>query len=105
MKHVGEIKTGKNVQQVRCLEPQDRSSALTLPHAQVLLRALQFSNSEPKGPSYVYAYREVTEEHLIPKEVPDVRTNEIWSPLEPSPLNKSSALLPNPLRGHRLTRI
>ena len=37
--------------------------------------------------------REITEEHLDPKEVPDVKVAERWSPLELSPLNKSSELV------------
>ncbi|GAA5942568.1 uncharacterized protein JCM15063_000037 [Sporobolomyces koalae] len=71
MRHVAEIRTGKNLQQVA-------------------LRALQYANSEPKGPVYLWAMREITEEHLIEEEVPDVRTTELWSPIELSPLNKTS---------------
>ncbi|GAA5973925.1 hypothetical protein JCM11641_001222 [Rhodosporidiobolus odoratus] len=69
MRHVGEIRSGKNAQQV-------------------VLRALQFAESEPKGPVYVWAQREATEEHLDPASITDVRANELWSPLEPAPLNK-----------------
>ncbi|KAM0786761.1 hypothetical protein ACM66B_002196 [Microbotryomycetes sp. NB124-2] len=71
MRHVGEIRSGKNVQQV-------------------VLRALQFAESEPKGPSYVWAMREITEEHVDPASVPDVRVNEVWSPIEPAPLTKKT---------------
>ena len=73
MRHVAEIRTGKNLQQVA-------------------LRALQYANSEPKGPVYLWAMREITEEHLVEEEVPDVRVDEVWSPIELSPLNKSSKL-------------
>ncbi|KAK4057533.1 hypothetical protein OIO90_001602 [Microbotryomycetes sp. JL221] len=71
MRHVGEIRSGKNVQQV-------------------VLRALQFAQSEPQGPSYVWAMREVTEEHVDPSSVPDVRVSDVWSPVEPAPLTKST---------------
>ncbi|GAA5972221.1 hypothetical protein JCM21900_006225 [Sporobolomyces salmonicolor] len=71
MRHVAEIRTGKNAQQV-------------------VLRSLQFATSEPKGPVYCWAQREVTEEHLDPQAVPDVRAGEVWSPIEPAPLNKST---------------
>lgn len=92
MRHVGEIRSGKNTQQV-------------------VLRALQFANSEPKGafvaatsrttfsicsadllvragPVYVWAQREATEEHIDPKVIKDVRAQEVWSPIELNPLNK-----------------
>lgn len=70
MNHVGEIRSAKNAQEI-------------------VLRALQFASSEPKGPVYVWAQREATEEHLDPKEVRNVRAQEVWSPLEPIPLSKS----------------
>ena len=70
MRHVGEIRNGRNAQDV-------------------VLRALQFAESEPKGPVYIWAQREVTEEHLDPGQVPDVRAGEVWSPIEPIPLSKS----------------
>lgn len=72
MRHVGEIRNGRNAQDV-------------------VLRALQFAESEPKGPVYVWAQREITEEHLDPDKVPDVRPGEVWSPIEPIPLNKAGA--------------
>ena len=72
MRHVGEIRNGRNAQDV-------------------VLRALQFAESEPKGPVYVWAQREVTEEHLDPEKVADVRAGEVWSPIEPIPLSKSRA--------------
>ncbi|GAA6005792.1 uncharacterized protein JCM10292_004638 [Rhodotorula paludigena] len=71
MRHVGEIRSGKNTQQV-------------------VLRALQFANSEPKGPVYVWAQREATEEHIDPKVIKDVRAQEVWSPIELNPLNKKA---------------
>lgn len=49
MRHTALIRTGKNV-------------------SQVVLRALSFANSEPRGPVYCYAGREATEEHLDEKE-------------------------------------
>lgn len=39
---------------------------------------------------YLWAMREITEEHLDPKEVPDVRTNQVWGAVDPAPLIKSS---------------
>lgn len=49
MRHTALIRSGKNV-------------------SQVMLRALSFANSEPKGPVYCYAGREAMEEYLDPKE-------------------------------------
>ncbi|GAA5897851.1 hypothetical protein JCM6882_005095 [Rhodosporidiobolus microsporus] len=71
MRHVGEIRSGTNAQQV-------------------VLRALQFAESEPKGPVYVWAQREATEQHIDPASIPDVRADELWSPLELNALNKKS---------------
>ncbi|GAA5870700.1 hypothetical protein JCM8547_005033 [Rhodosporidiobolus lusitaniae] len=68
MRHVGEIRSGKNTQQV-------------------MLRALQFATSEPKGPVYVWAQREATEEHIDEKSVVNVADKPIWSGLEPNPIN------------------
>ncbi|BGP11584.1 hypothetical protein JCM10049v2_007494 [Rhodotorula toruloides] len=70
MRHVGEIRSGKNTKQV-------------------VNRALQFAKSEPMGPVYVWGQREATEEHIDPASVPKVR-KDIWSPVELSPLNDSS---------------
>ncbi|KAI5479100.1 acetolactate synthase [Pseudohyphozyma bogoriensis] len=70
MRHVGEIKTGKNTQDV-------------------VLRALQFANSEPKGPVYCWATREITEELLDPKAVPDVKISQNWPAIEPAGLSPS----------------
>ncbi len=74
MRHVAKIRTGKNLEQVA-------------------LRALQYNNSKPKGPVYLWAMRKITEEHLIEADVPNVRTNKVWSPIKLSPLNKSSEQL------------
>lgn len=74
MRHVGEIRSGTNA-------------------PQVIHRALQFANSEPRGPVYVWAQREATEEHMDASKVPDVRANEIWSPIELNPLNKKAVRL------------
>ncbi|GAA5942311.1 hypothetical protein JCM3775_003219 [Rhodotorula graminis] len=71
MRHVGEIRSAKNTQQV-------------------VLRALQFAKSEPKGPVYVWGQREATEEHVDPNVIGDVRAQEIWSPIELNPLNKTA---------------
>ncbi|GAA5985805.1 hypothetical protein JCM10908_007118 [Rhodotorula pacifica] len=71
MRHVGEIRSGTNA-------------------PQVVHRALQFAQSEPKGPVYVWAQREATEEFMDPQKVTDVRAKEIWSPIELNPLNKSA---------------
>ncbi|BGP51869.1 hypothetical protein JCM10450v2_007829 [Rhodotorula kratochvilovae] len=71
MRHVGEIRSAKNTQQV-------------------VLRALQFAQSEPKGPVYVWGQREATEEHVDPNAIGDVRAQEIWSPVELNPLNKNA---------------
>jgi acetolactate synthase-1/2/3 large subunit len=62
-----EIRTGKNVKQQ-------------------ILRASQFSRSEPNGPSYLMASRECLEERITPYHL-DVRK---WKPLEPAGLTPSS---------------
>jgi thiamine pyrophosphate-dependent acetolactate synthase large subunit-like protein len=49
MRHTALIRTGRNV-------------------SQVIMRALSFANSEPKGPVYCYAGREAMEEYLDEKE-------------------------------------
>ena len=92
MRHVGEIRTGKNVQQVSPEVPilTSDQTTHTFRREQVVLRALQFAKSEPQGPVYLWAMREITEEPMEEKDVPDVRASEVWSAVEPSPLNKSS---------------
>lgn len=49
MRHTALIRTGKNV-------------------SQVMMRALSFAKTEPKGPVYCYAGREAMEEYLDEKE-------------------------------------
>ncbi|SCV73364.1 BQ2448_7290 [Microbotryum intermedium] len=71
MRHVGEIRSGATAQHT-------------------ILRGLQFAMSEPKGPVYFWAMREVTEERLDPSSIKDVRASEVWSPIEPSPLGPNS---------------
>lgn len=64
--------------------------------ARCALSLLRRSATEPlrlagvarAGPVYVWAQREATEQHMDPKSVPDVRANEIWSPIELNALNK-----------------
>ena len=58
MKYENEIRTGKNVKQV-------------------VLRAMQFANSDPKGPVYLVGAREVMEEEVSPVKV-DI---EEWRPM------------------------
>ncbi|HTU44919.1 MAG TPA: thiamine pyrophosphate-requiring protein [Bryobacteraceae bacterium] len=58
MRYENEIRTGKNVKQV-------------------VLRAMQFANSDPKGPVYLVGAREVMEEEVSPVKV-DV---EEWQPV------------------------
>ncbi|KAJ9115754.1 hypothetical protein QFC24_006937 [Naganishia onofrii] len=54
MKHVAEIRTGRNVQQV-------------------VLRGLQFASSQPEGPVYCWTPRETSEEDLDPATIPHMR--------------------------------
>ncbi|KAH8889270.1 thiamine diphosphate-binding protein [Thozetella sp. PMI_491] len=63
-----EIRTGKNAKQL-------------------LLRAAQFSQSDPKGPSYLIASREALEEELTPYSVKASK----WKPLAPHALAPESA--------------
>jgi acetolactate synthase-1/2/3 large subunit len=63
MKYTNEIRTGKNVKQL-------------------VFRALQMAQSEPKGPVYLMASREVLEEEVEPKSL-DLRG---WQPIAPSAL-------------------
>lgn len=62
-----EIRTGKNVKQL-------------------IMRAAQFSRSEPMGPSYLIASRECLEEKIEPYTL-DVKK---WKPLAPRGLNPDS---------------
>ncbi|PVI02989.1 thiamine pyrophosphate enzyme [Periconia macrospinosa] len=62
-RYTGEIKTGKNVKQV-------------------VNRALQFATSDPKGPVYLTAAREVLEESLTPYQL----DQSVWGSIAPRPL-------------------
>jgi acetolactate synthase-1/2/3 large subunit len=67
MRYDNEIRTGRNVKEI-------------------VYRALQFSNSDPKGPVYLMGAREVMEEEVAP--VPnDVAS---WRAIEPAALNDSA---------------
>ena len=61
MRYENEIRTGKNVKQV-------------------VLRAMQFANSDPKGPVYLTGAREVMEEEVTPVKL-DV---DEWQPISPA---------------------
>ncbi len=66
MKYAAEVRTGRNIKQM-------------------MYRALQFARSDPKGPVYLMAAREVLEE-----EVPRVAVEQAnWPPVEPCPLPSS----------------
>jgi acetolactate synthase I/II/III large subunit len=60
MRYENEIRTGKNVKQV-------------------VFRAMQFANSDPKGPVYLTAAREVMEEEVPPVAL----ATEEWKPISP----------------------
>ncbi|KAM5350834.1 hypothetical protein ACJ41O_007339 [Fusarium nematophilum] len=62
-RYVGEFKTGKNIKQV-------------------VNRALQFSKSGPKGPSYLVGAREVMEEDITPYYL----DQQLWEPVAPAAL-------------------
>ncbi len=64
MKYDNEIRTGRNVKQI-------------------VHRALQISQSDPKGPVYLMAAREVLEEELAP---PAAIDRKYWQPIAPSAL-------------------
>ncbi|ADU51967.1 thiamine pyrophosphate TPP-binding domain-containing protein [Thermaerobacter marianensis DSM 12885] len=64
MKYNNEIRTGKNVKQL-------------------VLRALQIAKSEPKGPVYLLAPREVLEEETVRADVEP----QYWDPIAPSALS------------------
>lgn len=63
VKYDNEIRTGKNIKQI-------------------LYRAMQFAHSDPKGPVYLMAAREVLEEKVEPL-APDFAN---WTPVTPSAL-------------------
>lgn len=64
-RYTGEIKTGKNVKQM-------------------INRALQFATSDPKGPVYLTAGREVLEEDLTPYKLDQT----VWGNVAPQPLSQ-----------------
>lgn len=59
-RYIGEFKTGKNIKQI-------------------VNRALQFANSNIKGPAYLLGAREVMEEEITPYYL----DQELWQPVEP----------------------
>lgn len=63
MKYENELRTAKNVKQI-------------------VLRALQFAHSDPKGPVYVVGAREVMEESTAPLAIDPA----YWQPVAPTPL-------------------
>ncbi|EUC28760.1 hypothetical protein COCCADRAFT_108301 [Bipolaris zeicola 26-R-13] len=62
-RYTGEIKTGTNVKQM-------------------VNRALQFATSDPKGPVYLTAGREVLEQEITPYKLDQT----VWGPVSPQPL-------------------
>jgi acetolactate synthase I/II/III large subunit len=79
MKYNAEIRTGRNIKQM-------------------VHRALQIANSDPKGPAYLMGAREVMEEKLEPVAVDPAR----WVPVEPAALrNEAVADLARDLAGAR----
>jgi acetolactate synthase-1/2/3 large subunit len=67
MRYDTEIRTGRNIKDL-------------------VHRALQFANSDPRGPVYLMAAREVLEEELSPAP----NTAAAWRPLEPAALSPSA---------------
>lgn len=67
MRYDAEIRTGRNIKEL-------------------VYRAMQFANSDPKGPAYLMGAREVMEEEVSP--VPDTRSK--WLPVEPAALTQSA---------------
>ena len=71
VKYENEIRTGRNIKQI-------------------VHRALQFAHSDPKGPVYLTAAREVLEEEVPPVEVLDPK---LWRPLALGAIEASAAAL------------
>jgi acetolactate synthase-1/2/3 large subunit len=69
VKYENEIRTGRNIQQI-------------------VHRAMQFAQSDPKGPVYLTAAREVLEEEVPPMAAYDPK---LWRPLERGALEPSAA--------------
>jgi len=63
MKYENELRTGRNIKQM-------------------IHRALQIASSDPKGPAYLMAAREVFEEEIPPVSIDPAR----WTPIAPQPL-------------------
>ena len=80
VKYDNEIRTGKNIKQI-------------------VYRAMQFAHSDPKGPVYLMAAREVLEEE-VPELAPDFAN---WTPVAPSALAPANltALVEDLLAAHR----
>ncbi|KAI0072213.1 thiamine diphosphate-binding protein [Panus rudis PR-1116 ss-1] len=70
MRHTAQIQSGKNV-------------------AKVVARALQFATSDPQGPTYLWARREVMEEDLDPAVANAKLDFTKWPPVQPSALEAS----------------
>jgi thiamine pyrophosphate-dependent acetolactate synthase large subunit-like protein len=66
-RYTGEIKTGRNVKQM-------------------VNRALQFATSEPRGPVYLTAGREVLEEEITPYKLDQT----VWGHVAPQPLSQDA---------------
>lgn len=66
MKYENELRTGRNIKQM-------------------IHRALQIASSDPKGPAYLMAAREVLEEEISPISIDPAR----WQPIAPQPLPES----------------
>ena len=66
MKYENELRTGRNIKQM-------------------IHRALQIASSDPKGPAYLMAAREVFEEEVPPVSIDPSR----WTPIAPQPLPES----------------
>jgi acetolactate synthase-1/2/3 large subunit len=77
MKYENELRTGRNIKQM-------------------IYRALQIASSDPPGPAYLMAAREVLEEEITPVSIDAAR----WRPIAPQPLPESGlADLVNSLQG------
>jgi acetolactate synthase-1/2/3 large subunit len=71
VKYENEIRTGRNINQI-------------------VHRAMQFAHSDPKGPVYLTAAREVLEEEVPAMAVHDPK---LWRPLAPGAIEPSAAAL------------
>jgi thiamine pyrophosphate-dependent acetolactate synthase large subunit-like protein len=71
MRYTGQINSGKNV-------------------SQVVKRSLQIATSEPKGPVYLWARREVMEEELDESYMDIPADNKLWPRIAPSGLSSSA---------------